>query len=115
MAAAKEADMEQAPPWRHHVTRESGVSTVGLSGELDLACTTAVQKLLFEQAEAVEVRDVRVDLAEVGFIDSSALGTLISALHHAQQQGRGFAVINPSPIARRVLTMTGLDAVLLRF
>ncbi|GAA2700686.1 MULTISPECIES: STAS domain-containing protein [Actinoplanes] len=106
--------MDQPPLWRHHLTSRSGVVTIALSGELDLACTSTVQSLLFDQAQSPEVEDVRVDLAEVAFLDSSALGVLVGAFHYAQEQGCGFAVVNPSPVARRVLAMTGLTEVLVR-
>ncbi|MEV6846269.1 STAS domain-containing protein [Actinoplanes sp. NPDC051411] len=104
--------MESSPIWRHRMTREAGVSTILLSGELDLASASTVQALLFEQVESPEVTAVRVDLAGVGFLDSSALGVLISGLNHAQEEGRGFAVVNPSVAAQRILAVTGLDEVL---
>jgi anti-anti-sigma factor len=110
---SKGAFMEQPPLWRHHLAHHEGVATVAFSGELDLAAAQAVQGLLFEQIEAPTVSDVRVDLADVGFLDSTTLGVLISALHHAEGQGRGFVVINPSPMANRILSLTGLDRVLL--
>jgi len=106
--------MEPSPIWRHRMTREAGVSTLWLSGELDLANASTVQALLFEQVESSDVTAVHVDLADVDFLDSSALGVLISGLNHANEEGRGFAVVNPSPAARRILTVTGLDEVLAR-
>lgn len=106
--------MEQPPIWSHEVTRRSGHVVIALAGELDLACTAALQALLFEHIESGQVTDLHIDLADVGFLDSSALGMLISGLNHAQEQGCRFAVINPSPMARRVLAITGLDDVLLQ-
>jgi anti-sigma B factor antagonist len=104
--------MEPSPIWHHRMTREAGVSTILLSGELDLASASTVQALLFEEVESPDVTAVRVDLAGVGFLDSSALGVLISGLNHAHKEGRGFAVVNPSPAAQRLLAVTGLDEVL---
>lgn len=104
--------MDPSPIWRHRTTREAGVATILLSGELDLASASTVQALLFEQVESPEVTAVRVDLAGVGFLDSSALGVLISGLNHARKEGRGFMVVNPSLAARRILAVTGLDEVL---
>ena len=106
--------MEPSPIWHHRITCDAGVSMIWLGGELDLASAATVQALLFEQVECPDVTAVQVDLAEVGFLDSTALGVLISGLNHAREQGRSFAVVNPSPAAQRVLSLTGLDEVLAR-
>jgi anti-anti-sigma factor len=107
------AFMDQPPLWRHHLSHHDGVATVAFAGELDLAAAATVQDLLYDQIEASTADAVRVDLAEVRFLDSTILGVLISALQHAESHGRGFGVVNPSPMANRILTLTGLDRVLL--
>ncbi|WP_229068777.1 STAS domain-containing protein [Actinoplanes sp. DH11] len=104
--------MEHPPIWRHQLTKDAGVCTIALAGELDLACSATLQGLLIEQAQAAGVADLRVDLAEVGFLDSTVLGVLISAMHYATEQGRGFSVVAPSPAGQRILAITGLDTVL---
>lgn len=106
--------MDQSPIWRHRMTCQAGVSTILLSGELDMASASTVQALLFEQVQSPDVTAVRVDLAEVGFLDSSALGVLISGLNHAKDEGRDFTVVNPSAVAQRILAVTGLDGILTR-
>jgi len=104
--------METSPLWRHRLTRQAGVSTILLSGELDLACVATLQALMFEQIQAPAVAEVQVDLAEVDFLDSSALGVLVSGLNFAQDQGRSFRVVNSSPAAQRILAVTGLQDIL---
>lgn len=99
------------PIWRHRLTHQDGVCTIALAGELDLACAAPLQALLFEKAQTSDISEVRVDRAEVGFLDSTALGVAVGGLHHAQEQGRSFAVVSPSPPARRLLEITGLDTV----
>jgi anti-anti-sigma regulatory factor len=37
---------------------------------------------------------------------------LISGLNRATEEGRSFTVVNPSPAAQRILTVTGLDEIL---
>lgn len=68
---------------------------------------------MFEQVHTADVAEVRVSLAQVTFLDSSALGVLVSGFNQAASEGCRFTVIDPSPAARRVLTITGLDEVLL--
>jgi anti-sigma B factor antagonist len=105
---------ESAPPFRHRLIRQAQVSTVLLGGELDLTSAQAVQALLFEQVQAPAVTEIRVDLAEVGFLDSSALGVLIKSLNYAQDEGRDLVVVNASLAARRILAVTGLQEILMR-
>jgi anti-sigma B factor antagonist len=105
--------MQPSPIWRHHMVRQAGVATVVLGGELDLACVPAMQALLFEQVQAPGVTEVRVDLAQVTFLDSSALGVLVSGFNYAREEGRGFAVVAASPVTRRIFAVTGLDEVLI--
>jgi anti-sigma B factor antagonist len=109
-----EVSVDSLPRWSHQLTRRSDGSTLALSGELDLDCAPMLQALLFAQAESPGVKDLRVDLADVTFLDAATLRVLIRTLHHAQELGRSFTIVNPSPLASRVLTITGLDTVLAR-
>jgi anti-sigma B factor antagonist len=54
-----------------------------------------------------------IDLAEVGFVDSTGLGMLISVLRTAQELNGNVALLNPSRPVRRLLQCTGLDAIFL--
>jgi len=101
-----------SPIWDHVLTRRSGVSVLEFSGELDLACISSMQGLLFDQLDAPDVSEVHVDLARVVFLDSSVLGVLIKGVNYAQETGRAFKVVSPSPAVQRILTVTGLDEVL---
>jgi anti-anti-sigma factor len=105
--------MQPSLIWRHELSSQPGVCTLAISGELDLACVPALQSLLFEQVQAAEIAEIRVDLAQVTFLDSSALGVLVSGFNYARDEGCGFCVVDPSPQARRILAMTGLDEVLI--
>jgi anti-sigma B factor antagonist len=88
----------------------AGVEVLRLSGDLDINARADITDAIC--AAATTGRPIEVDLAEVGFLDSSALGVLISGLNHAHKEGRGFTVVNPSPAAQRLLAVTGLDEVL---
>lgn len=114
LSASVEVWVDPSSIWRHELSQESGVSTIALAGELDLACSATLQGLLVEQAQTIGVQQLQVDLAEVRFLDSTVLGVLVGGMQYAQEQGRGFAVVNPSASARRILTITGLDTVLIK-
>jgi anti-sigma B factor antagonist len=49
-----------------------------------------------------------VDLKKATFMDSTGLGALIEGYRAATEGASRFAVTNPTPTLRRVLTVTGL-------
>jgi anti-sigma B factor antagonist len=90
-----------------------GVETVGdarvvkLGGELDLYNANLVREALNGAcAEAPE--RVVVDLGEVEFIDSTALGVLIEA-RTTMNNRRAFLLAAPGLETRRALEISGLD------
>jgi anti-sigma B factor antagonist len=89
------------------------VETVGearlirLGGELDLYNAQDVRKTLLEASSESPQRIV-VDLAEVEFIDSTALGVLIEA-RSKLTDGRAFLLAAPGLETRRALKISGLD------
>ncbi len=69
-----------------------------------------VQRLLGEGRNRIIV-----DMAEVNYIDSSGLATLISCSRGARKQGGDLKLVNPSKRVRDILSITRLDAVLEAF
>ena len=90
-----------------------GVETVGtacvvrLGGELDLYNADKVRTALAE-ACADSPERVVVDLSEVEFMDSTALGALIEARTKLHNH-RGFLLAAPALETRRALQISGLD------
>jgi anti-sigma B factor antagonist len=84
-----------------------GGCIVRLGGELDLYNAPAVREALTEAA-ADQPKRVIVDLAEVEFIDSTALGVLIEARTKLPNR-RGFLLAGPGLETRRALEISGLD------
>jgi anti-sigma B factor antagonist len=86
-------------------TDAAGEPLLRISGDLDLA---AAPKLL-AAAEAMD--PMRLDLAGVGFMDSTGLGALITLRNLAGQRGHAFELVSPSRAVERVLEISGLGAV----
>jgi anti-sigma B factor antagonist len=90
-----------------------GVETVGearvvrLVGELDLYNADRVRQALTEAGETSPARII-VDLAEVEFIDSTALGVLIEGKSRLDKGG-AFLLASPGLETRRALKISGLD------
>jgi len=78
-----------------------------LGGELDLYNAEQVRTALANACAASPERVV-VDLSEVEFIDSTALGVLIEARTKLENP-RGFFLAAPALETRRALQISGLD------
>lgn len=96
---------------REHPVREvverDGAVVVSLAGELDLYNADVVRDALGEAARRGPDRLV-VDLEDVSFLDSTALGVLIEARGKLSDR-RGFLLAAPGLEARRALEVSGLD------
>ena len=80
---------------------------MSLAGELDLYNAEEVRRALLDTL-ADEPELLVVDLAEVTFIDSTALGVLIEARSRMADRG-GFRLAAPGLEVRRALEVSGLD------
>jgi anti-sigma B factor antagonist len=81
-----------------------------LHGELDIATAPELVGMLHRlrrQGHAVEL-----DLAEVTFMDSTGLTTLMDAHLAAQRNGWSFSVRRTSPAVRRVFDLAGATRLL---
>jgi anti-sigma B factor antagonist len=81
---------------------------VAPTDELDLATVPALRAAL-RDALAAGCAVVRVDLAAVTFLDSTALAALVETWRDATGRGMRFEVVHPAVNVRRVLEITNLD------
>ncbi|MEU8821531.1 STAS domain-containing protein [Actinoplanes sp. NPDC048796] len=100
--------MTETPLWSADVSRHGSVSTVTLSGELDLVAAGHLRLLLVEQLDQPGTTGVTADLKAVTFVDSAALGAFISAYQHAAAVNRRFFLAEPARPVRRVLEISGV-------
>jgi anti-sigma B factor antagonist len=89
------------------VEPHDGAVVVRLGGELDLYNAPIVRQVLADVAEGKPSRVV-VELSEVSFIDSTALGVLIEARTKLPNR-RAFLLASPRVETRRALQVSGLD------
>jgi anti-sigma B factor antagonist len=86
---------------------EGGLPTLEVTGELDLAAAPWLR----DQLDALFVGgadSIVVDLSGATFLDSTALGVLVSALHRSRELGGAVHLVVHEPQILRVLTITGL-------
>jgi anti-sigma B factor antagonist len=89
------------------IDRHDGAVVIRLVGELDLYNAPAVREALLEVCSEQPGRLV-VDLAEVEFVDSTALGVLIEARAKLANR-QAFLLAAPGRETHRALTISGLD------
>jgi len=71
------------------------------------------QEILNELQPLVESGSVRLNLRSIERIDAAGLAALVSLYCAAGKAGHEFAVVDPSRQVARILTIVGLDRVLL--
>jgi anti-sigma B factor antagonist len=92
-------------------TTIDGVCVVTGEGELDAYSADALRNALVESCTTHAARVV-VDLTNVPFIDSTALGVLVGGLRRVREVEGEILVVLPRGAARRVFEITTLDRVL---
>jgi anti-sigma B factor antagonist len=89
------------------VDRNDGAVVVHLAGELDLYNAHEIRTALLRECAAGPERLV-IDLSEVVFVDSTALGVLIEARTKLANKS-AFLLAAPAVETRRALEVSGLD------
>jgi anti-anti-sigma factor len=79
-----------------------------VAGEIDVATAPQLQHELEAIIETSDVPAIRVDLADVSFMDSSGLHVLVAAHAALEKSGRTLFVSRPRPTQARLLELTGL-------
>ena len=86
-------------------------AVVRVTGDIDMQTAGALRETLAEAAGA-GTGLVVVDLSAVDFLDSSALGALVSAARAQSESGGTLRVAAPRPHVRKVFQITRLMEVL---
>src|SRR5260370_9368712 len=89
---------------------EKGVTGVAPSGRLDVAGAPALKDAIGEAVKSEKPRVV-IDLEGVSFVDSTGLGSVISALKQIRSSQGDLRLAAPNQQVRVVLELTTLDRV----
>jgi anti-sigma B factor antagonist len=83
---------------------------LAVNGDVDIATAPELRTRL---ARAVDGHPaVVVDLAAVGFMDSTGLGVLVAAYNRAAAAGRRLVIARPQRIVRNALHLVQVDSVI---
>ena len=91
------------------VKETDGITCVVLAGEIDLEQSPAARRAVLDAI--AHGTAVEVDLAEVSYIDSSGIASLVEGLQQARSQGVDFTLTRISDPVRKVLELARLDRV----
>ena len=80
---------------------------LALRGEFDLAAVPAFEEA-FAQVADHDDGPLLLDLADLSFIDSSGVSSLVSTLARLRAEGRTMSVCEPARQVENVLALTGL-------
>jgi anti-sigma B factor antagonist len=87
---------------------ERRIRVVAVSGELDMAAAPAFERALSDVVAGNE--PTILDLSEVSFMDSTAIGAMLAVRRHAELRPGRFAVVcAPESEIERTLLYMGLD------
>lgn len=82
------------------------------TGEIDLYTAPRLQsELAAVIASAAPASRVIIDMSGVDFCDSTGMNVLLSCLRQARERGGELELAAPRPAVRKILAVTGLDAV----
>jgi anti-sigma B factor antagonist len=91
-------DSRRVGPW----------AVLQVAGELDLHTSPALRDRLSELEDSGTTK-VAIDLEHVGFMDSSSLGILVTALKRIREKDGELALVGVNGSPLKVLTLTGID------
>lgn len=93
---------------RIDLRRGAETDIVRLAGEIDYGTVSRLRTALLELSREESTAEVVVDMAEVSFIDSTALSVLVQAKQRLEASGRSLRISDPQPKVDRVLELGGL-------
>jgi anti-sigma B factor antagonist len=90
--------------------KTQSVCTMTLVGEVDVYTAPRVKEELVAAIEG-GCHNVIIDMQGVGFIDSSGLGVLVSALRRARERDGAVRIVCTRDNILKIFRITGLDKV----
>ncbi len=103
--------MEERPQFRVELTQpDQETAVVVLEGEVDIYSAPQFKEALISGIDAGAV-NVVVDLSQVTFIDSTALGVLVSGAKRVRPKNGRLDIVCTDENITRIFEITGLDRI----
>ena len=89
--------------------KSASLTTIFITGEVDLSNSAEVRKTILAALKTTP--EVKVDLSDVEYIDSSGIAAMVEGLQFANSNGRTFRLTQLSNQVRSILELARLDQV----
>jgi anti-sigma B factor antagonist len=83
---------------------------VYLSGEIDVSTANEVKENLINLISK-QSADIKLDMTNLDYIDSTGLGALIGVLKRLKENDRDIYITNTKKNVRKIFNITGLDKI----
>jgi len=90
-------------------TSEGDFTIITLAGEIDLQTSPEARELILQTLK--NKQHVLVEMAEVEYIDSSGIASLVEGFQDAKSRKLHFGLVNISASTRQVLALARLDKI----
>ena len=104
-------ELPDASPLQIFVRNEEDPTKVIIAGELDGSTARFLREKLAELTADLDGA-LALDVSLLTFIDSTGLSLILSVHKNLQARGLDLTIVDPTPMTRRLLQITGLDQVL---
>jgi len=92
------------------IRREDQVLILSLSGDVDLGCSVQLREYLLGVLSE-EPTSMIINMAEVGFMDSSGLATLVEALQLTRRSNSQLKLVGLNRRVRSIFEISRLDGI----
>jgi anti-sigma B factor antagonist len=89
---------------------ENNFWDVNISGELDVSNADKLKDVLHKIADE-KMMDVKINLENLEYIDSTGLGIMIGVLKKLRVNEKEMYILNPRTNVKKIFTITGLDKI----
>ena len=89
---------------------EKGFWDISVEGELDVSTADKLKESLHNLANQ-KVLDMKINLENLDYIDSTGLGAMIGVLKKLKTENKEIYIINQKSNVKKIFTITGLDKI----
>ena len=95
---------------KSQLSEKNNLWHVNLSGEMDVSTANEVKESLIDLISK-QSADIKLDMANLDYIDSTGLGVLIGVLKRLKENDKDIYIINTKKNVRKIFNITGLDKI----
>ena len=83
---------------------------ISVDGELDVSTADQFKEYLHKLIDK-DIRNIKFDLADLKYIDSTGLGVIIGILKRIKVEGKEIYIKSPKDNVKKIFSITGLDKI----